>query len=76
MCECVCVRCVQEISFFMHEWTDESTGVFSRVCVCARMCVCGLQVFFCYCWVISPNDERGAPYMEMGILLFLFCFEL
>lgn len=44
------------------------------VCVCAHMC--GLQVFFSYCWVIFPNDQGGAPYMEMGILLFLFCFEL
>lgn len=59
MCVCVrvCVRCVQEISFFfMHEWMDgqmngrmdESTGVFARVCVRVRadVCVCGLQVFF------------------------------
>lgn len=33
----------------MDEWTDESTGVFARVCVRVRadMCVwCGLQVFF------------------------------
>lgn len=43
---------------------------FLRVCVCARMC--GLQVFFFYCWVIFPNDEGGAPYMEMGILFFIF----
>lgn len=45
---------------------------FLRACarVCAQMC--GLQVFFSYCWVISPDDERGAPYMEMGILLLFF----
>lgn len=50
---------------------DESTGVFTRVC--ARMCVCvwAASLFF-YCWVIFPNDEGGAPYMEMGILLFYF----
>lgn len=59
----------------MNERTDESTGVFARVCVRADVCVCvGCKSFF-YCWVIFPNDQGGAPYMEMGILLF-FCFEL
>lgn len=44
---------------------------FLRAYACARGCVwCGLQVFFFYCWVIFPNDEGGAPYMEMGILPF------
>lgn len=51
----------------MDGWMDESTGVL-RADVCAHMC--GLQVFFSYCWVIFPNDQGGAPYMEMGILLF------
>lgn len=37
------------------------------------MCVSvGCKSFFSYCWVIFPNDERDAPYMEMGILLFYF----
>lgn len=56
----------------MDGWTDESTGVFSRVCVRADVWAAGL---FFYCWVIFPNDEGGAPYMEMGNLLF-YCFEL
>lgn len=49
---------------------------FSRACACAyaRGFVCGVgcKSFFLNCWVISPNDEGGAPYMEMGILLFYF----
>lgn len=49
---------------------------FLRAYVCALMCVWAASLFF-YCWVIFPNDEGGAPYMEMGILLFIFfCFEL
>lgn len=61
----------------MNGRTDESAGVFPRVCacVCARMCVVWAAGLFFYCWVIFPNDEGGAPYMEMGILPF-FCFEL
>lgn len=62
----------------MDEWTDESTGVFPRcVRVRVRADVCVGCKSFSYCWVIFPNDEGGAPYMEMGILLFIFfCFEL
>lgn len=37
---------------------------FLRACACARgyVCVCGLQVFFCYCWVMSLMI-KGAPHI-------------
>lgn len=78
VCVCVSEVCVfkKSASSCMDEWTDESAGVFARVCVCARMCVSvGCKSFFLLLGNF-PNDEGGAPYMEMGILLFLFCFEL
>lgn len=61
----------------MDEWTDGRMNqlAFSRACACAcargYVCVMGCKSFF-YCWVIFPNDQGGAPYMEMGILLFYF----
>lgn len=56
----------------MDEWTDESTGVFARVCLRADVCVLWAASLFFYCWVIFPNDQGGAPYMEMGILPLFF----